>query len=151
MKKKLMICFEYVIRTSNSHEPYKELHRLHRRPVILFFNSVDSVFKRLQFEWFKLLLSVPFLKLEWGRLCSDISFWGVKQVLAMCSQLCACIINWMDCCRIDLYCTGCDFAPTDNSELTQQDGRLGRRRQTLCDKRDNNFVCNNFSPNFAFL
>ena len=27
----------------------------------------------------------------------------------------------------------------------------GGRRQTLCDKRDNNFVCNNFSPNFTFL
>ena len=27
----------------------------------------------------------------------------------------------------------------------------GRRRQTLCDKRDNNFVWNNFSPNFTFL
>ena len=26
-----------------------------------------------------------------------------------------------------------------------------RRRQTLCDKRDNNFVWNNFSPNFNFL
>ena len=25
------------------------------------------------------------------------------------------------------------------------------RRQTLCDKRDNNFVWNNFSPNFTFL
>ena len=23
--------------------------------------------------------------------------------------------------------------------------------QTLCDKRDNNFVLNNFSPNFSFL
>ena len=115
-------------------------------PVILFFNSVV---KRLQFEWFKLLLSVPFLQLEWGLPCSDISFWAVKQVLAVRSQLCACIINWMDCRQIDR--TGCDFAPTDNSELTQQDGRQGRRRQTLCDKRDNNFVCNNFSPNFTFL
>ena len=26
------------------------------------------------------------------------------------------------------------------SELTQQDGRALRERQTLCDKRDNNFV-----------
>ena len=26
-----------------------------------------------------------------------------------------------------------------------------RRRQTLCDKCDNNFVWNNFSPNFSFL
>ena len=26
-----------------------------------------------------------------------------------------------------------------------------RRRQTLCDKRDNNFVWNNFSPSFTFL
>ena len=26
-----------------------------------------------------------------------------------------------------------------------------RRRQILCDKRDNNFVWNNFSPNFTFL
>ena len=26
-----------------------------------------------------------------------------------------------------------------------------RRRQTLCDKRDNNFLSNNFSPNFTFL
>ena len=26
-----------------------------------------------------------------------------------------------------------------------------RRRQTLCDKRDNNFVWNNFSPNFTLL
>ena len=26
-----------------------------------------------------------------------------------------------------------------------------RRRQTLCDKRDNNFVWNNFSPKFTFL
>ena len=26
-----------------------------------------------------------------------------------------------------------------------------RRRQTLCDKRDNNFIWNNFSPNFTFL
>ena len=26
-----------------------------------------------------------------------------------------------------------------------------RRRQTLCDKHDNNFVWNNFSPNFSFL
>ena len=55
----------------------------------------------------------------------------------------------MDCRQID--CTGCDFAPTDNSELTQQEEGEGRRRQTLCDKRDNNFVCNNFSPNFTFL
>lgn len=66
------------------------------QPVILFFNSVDSVFKRLQFEWFKLLLTVPLLQLEWGRPFSDISFWAVKQVLAMRSQLCACIINWMN-------------------------------------------------------
>ena len=26
-----------------------------------------------------------------------------------------------------------------------------RRRQTLCDKRDNNFAWNNFSPKFTFL
>ena len=26
-----------------------------------------------------------------------------------------------------------------------------RTRQTLCDKRDNNFVWNNVSPNFTFL
>ena len=26
-----------------------------------------------------------------------------------------------------------------------------RRRQALCDKRDINFVWNNFSPNFIFL
>ena len=26
-----------------------------------------------------------------------------------------------------------------------------RRRQTLCDKRDNNFVWKNFPPNFTFL
>ena len=26
-----------------------------------------------------------------------------------------------------------------------------KRRQTLCDKRDNNFVWKNMSPNFTFL
>ena len=26
-----------------------------------------------------------------------------------------------------------------------------RRRQTLCDKRDNNFVSKNISPNYTFL
>ena len=37
----------------------------------------------------------------------------------------------------------------NNRELMQQDGRL-RGQQTLFAKRDNNFVCNNFSPNFTF-
>ena len=83
--------------------------------MILFFNSVaiDSLFKRLQFEWFKLLLSVPFLQLEWGRLCSDISFWAVKQVLAVRSQLCACIINWMDYRQIDWVWFRADWYSTD--------------------------------------
>ena len=81
--------------------------------MILFFNSVDSVFKRLQFEWFKLLLSVPFLQLEWGRLCSDISFWAVKQALAMRNQLFACVINWMDYRQIDWMWFRADWHCTD--------------------------------------
>ena len=81
--------------------------------MILLFNSVDSVLKRLQFEWFKLLLSVPFLQLEWGRLCSDISFWAVKQVLATRSQLCACIIKLNGLSPDHGPVTGCDFARTD--------------------------------------
>jgi len=32
----------------------------------------------------------------------------------------------------------------------QQNGR-GRRRQTLCDKRDNNFVLKNFPPIFTLF
>ena len=36
------------------------------------------------------------------------------------------------------------------SELTKQNGR-GRRRQTLCDKRDNNFILKNFPPNFTLF
>ena len=35
------------------------------------------------------------------------------------------------------------------SELTAKHNR--RRRQTLCEKRDNNFVWSNFSPNLTFL
>ena len=83
--------------------------------MILFFNSVaiDSLFKRLQFEWFKLLLSVPFLQLEWGRLCSDISFWAVKQALAMRNQLFACVINWMDYRQIDWMWFRADWHCTD--------------------------------------
>ena len=38
----------------------------------------------------------------------------------------------------------------NNSEFTQQDGS-GKKTATLCDKRDNNFVSNNFPPNFTFL
>ena len=36
--------------------------------------------------------------------------------------------------------------------LRNRTGETGeeRRRQTLCDKRDNNFVWNNFSPDFFF-
>ena len=37
-----------------------------------------------------------------------------------------------------------------SSELTQQDGKK-KRRQTLCDKRDNNFVSKTFPPNFTLL
>ena len=37
--------------------------------------------------------------------------------------------------------------------LRNRTGETGeeRRRQTLCDKRDNNFVWNNFSPDFFFI
>ena len=37
--------------------------------------------------------------------------------------------------------------------LVNLHNRMGeeRRRQTLCDKRDNNFVSNTFSPNFTLL
>ena len=37
------------------------------------------------------------------------------------------------------------------SELTLKEGRGKKTRQTLCDKRDSNFVCYNFSPNFTLL
>ena len=33
----------------------------------------------------------------------------------------------------------------------QEDGTEERRRQALCDKRDNNFVWNSFSPVFTFF
>ena len=45
------------------------------------------------------------------------------------------------------------IAPSSTFSLVNLRNRTGeeRRRQTLCDKRDNNFVWNNFSPNFTFL
>ena len=110
IQKKLMIYFEYVIRTSNSHEPYKELHWLHRltRDFICQFSGFS--FKTATVWIIQLLLSVPFLQLEWGRLCSDISFWAVKQVLATRSQLRACILNWMDYRQIDWMWFRADWA-----------------------------------------
>ena len=38
-----------------------------------------------------------------------------------------------------------------NSEYLRNRTGEGRRRQTLCDKRYNNFVRNNFLPNFTFF
>ena len=39
------------------------------------------------------------------------------------------------------------------AHVASVDSRTGKwkRRQTLCDKRDNNFVWNNISPNFTFF
>ena len=37
-----------------------------------------------------------------------------------------------------------------NSEISQLDGRE-KKTANLCDKRDNNFVWNKFSPNFTLL
>ena len=41
------------------------------------------------------------------------------------------------------------FGPPPPPSLKYVSGVPGL--QTLCDKRDNNFVLNNFSPNFSFL
>ena len=45
------------------------------------------------------------------------------------------------------------FGPHFGLKIVNLRNRTGeeRRRQTLRDKRDNNFVSNNFSPNFTFL
>jgi len=45
------------------------------------------------------------------------------------------------------------IAPSSTFSLVNLRNRTGeeRRRQSLCDKRDNNFVWNNFFPNFTFL
>ena len=47
----------------------------------------------------------------------------------------------------------CSFGPHFGLKIVNLRNRTGeeRRRQTLRDKRDNNFVSNNFSPNFTFL
>ena len=44
-------------------------------------------------------------------------------------------------------------APFPQNQLVSLRNRTGeeRRRQTLCDKRDNNFVWNNFPPSFTLL
>ena len=44
-------------------------------------------------------------------------------------------------------------APFPQNQLVSLRNRTGeeRRRQTLCDKRDNNFVWKNFPPSFTLL
>ena len=39
---------------------------------------------------------------------------------------------------------------SEEVEGGRRDGRGKQERQTLCDKRDNNFVSFNFPPNFHF-